>query len=137
MMPNRYSLFAGVALLVACGGITEPICACSPPGGGTAVITGTVVDPAAAPVEGATVRIRVVHDETCAEPDSSITRAAQTDAAGRFRHAESWGGGRKCFRVWAETPQGSASTASESQFVRIDFLATVVPDSVDLLIHLR
>ena len=136
-MPNRYSLFAGVALLVACSGITEPLCSCSPPGGGEALITGTVVNPAATPVEGATVRVRVVHDDTCAEPDSSVTRAVQTDAAGRFRHVEAWDGGRKCFRVWGEPPQGSASSASESQFVRIDFRDTVVPDSIDLLIHLR
>jgi hypothetical protein len=130
-------VLTALGLLLTSSCITEPLCACSPPGGGTAVITGTVGDPRSAPVEGASIRIRVVHDGTCEEPSYTVTRAVASDAAGRFRHTESWSGGRKCFRVWAEPPQGSALSASEPQNVRIDFLDAVIPDSVDLRITLR
>jgi hypothetical protein len=125
------------ALLVACDGLVQPVCACSPPGGGTAVITGTVVDAAALPVVGAPVRLRVLHGDTCTLPDSTLTYTVETGADGRFRHSTSWAGGRKCFGLHAEPPAGSAASASEMQAVRIDFLDTVVPDSVELLLTLR
>lgn len=135
---KRFPLITGTMLLLACSGITEPICACSPPGGGTAVITGTVRSPALAPVAGAAVQVRLMNNETCTEPQGTVVHAVQTDGAGRFRHTESWSGGRKCFRVWAEPPQGSALARSDSQFVRVDFLDTgVSPDSVDLALQLR
>ena len=133
---RRYAFFAAAALLFACSGITEPLCACSPPGSGTAVITGIVTDAAMAPVGSATVKLRVVK-ENCEEPDTTITTAVQSGATGRFRHSMSWSGGRKCFRLWAEPPQGSALAASDSQFVRIDFQDGAVPDSVELVFQLR
>lgn len=134
---RRYVPAAAAALLFACTGITEPICACSPPGGGEAVIGGIVTDPARAPVAGAAVRIRIMHDDTCAEPDTTLTRVAHADAEGRFRHVEAWSGGKKCFRVWAEPPQGAALSASEGELVRIEFRNVVVPDSVELHLRLR
>ena len=135
---KRFPLIAGTGLLFACSGITEPVCACSPPGGGTAVITGTVRSPAMAPVPGAAVTVRLMKDETCEDAAQTLVHVVQTDAAGRFRHRESWSGGRKCFRVWAEPPQGSALARSDSQFVRINFLDTgVSPDSVELTFQLR
>jgi hypothetical protein len=132
-----YYVGALVLLLLACDGITEPLCGCSPPGGGAAVIAGVVTDPELAPVAGAVVRVRVVQNESCEEPDSTITRAAQAGADGRFRHVEDWSGGRKCFRVWAEPPQGSPLSESASQLVRIDYLDVVRPDSVELSLQLR
>lgn len=135
---KRFPLFVGTALLVACTAITEPGCACSPPGGGTGVITGTVTSPAMAPVAGAAVQVRLMHDETCTDPQATVVRTVQTNVSGRFRHTESWSGGRKCFRVWAEAPQGSTLARSDSQFVRVDFLdAGVTPDSVELTFQLR
>ena len=134
---KRFRIAAAVVLLVACEAITEPICACSPPGGGEAVITGIVTDPATNPVVGATVLVRVMENETCQEPAATITRTATSAAAGRFRHIESWSGGRKCFRLWAEPPQGSTLSASESQLVQINYGMTVVPDSVDVTLRLR
>ena len=134
---KRFRTAAALALLVACDTITEPLCACSPPGGGTSVITGTVMDPASNPVAGSTVQVRVMQNESCEEMGTTITRAATSGADGRFRHTESWSGGRKCFRVWAEPSQGSGLSASESQLVRIDFGDTVTPDSIDVTLRLR
>jgi len=134
---KRFPLIAGTALIVACGGITEPLCGCSPPGGGAAVITGTVRSPALAPVAGAVVQVRLMKDETCEDVAQTLVHTAQTDAVGRFRQVQSWTGGRKCFRVWAEPPQGSALARSDSQFVRVDFFDVVRPDSVELAFHLR
>jgi hypothetical protein len=136
MKPLRIA--AAAVLLFACDTITEPtLCACSPPGGGTAVITGTVLDPATSPVVGATVQLRVMNDESCEEPPATLGGGVASGAGGRFRHTASWSGGRKCFRVWAEPPQGSTFSASESQFVRIDYGLTVTPDSVELALRLR
>jgi hypothetical protein len=135
---KRLPLITGTMLLLACSGITDPVCACSPPGGGTAVITGTVRSPAMAPVPGARVRVWLLQDNTCEEPARTVVSTVQTDAAGGFRHTESWSGGRKCFRVSAEPPQGSALAPSESQLVRVDFLDTgVTPDSVAVTLQLR
>ena len=134
---KRAIFFAALGLLFACGPITDPVCACSPPGGGEAVITGTVLDPADAPVGGATVTVRLLGDGSCGEVPVTVTRTTQSGADGRFRHREAWSGGRKCFRVRAEPPQGSALAPSEGEDVRIDFLDTVTPDSVHLILRLR
>jgi hypothetical protein len=134
---KRYTPFAVLALLFACTSVTEPLCACQPPGGGTAVVTGTVFDPTSAPVEGATVTVRLVKDLTCEEVEPTITGHVQSTTAGRFRATQSWAGGRKCFRVWAEPPLGSGLAPSERQYVRIDYLDRPVPDSVDLVLRLR
>ena len=134
---KRFRIAAAVALLVACDPITEPLCACSPPGGGTAVITGSVTDAAANPVVGAIVQVRLMNNATCDEMPVTVTRTATSGTAGRFRHTESWSGGDKCFRLWAEPPQGSSLSASESRLVRIDFGMTVSPDSVDVALQLR
>lgn len=137
-IPKRSSLLAVAAVVVACGTVTEPVCACSPAGGGTAVIVGVVTDASAAPVAGARVRLRLRQDESCAEAAQAPEGApSHTGADGRFRHTASWSGGRKCFRLWAEPPQGSGLAASDSQDVRVDFGATVRPDSVELLLKLR
>jgi hypothetical protein len=133
---KRFSLFVGSGLLVACG-ITEPICACSPPESPAAVITGTVSSPALAPVPGAAVQVRLMTNEACEDAAQTFVREVQTDAAGRFRHTEHGSGGR-CYRVWAEPPQGSALVRSDSQFVRVHFTDTrATPDSVDLAFQLR
>lgn len=132
---KRYRLLAALALLLSCEPIT--VCACSPPGGGTAVITGTVLDPAENPVQGAAVWMRLMQDVSCEEVTPTITSSVASGAAGRFRHTTSWSGGRKCFRFWAEPPQGSTLAASEGQLIRIDFLDTVTPDSVEITLRLR
>jgi hypothetical protein len=133
---KRFPLFVGTGLLVACG-ITEPICACSPPEG-RVLITGTVSSPAMAPVPGAAVQVRLMNAQTCEDVAPTLVREVQTDAAGRFRHTESSGGGPMCYRVWAEPPQGSALARSDSQFVRVTVTGfTASPDSVDLTFQLR
>ena len=134
---SRYTLFPALALLVACGALVDPVCGCSPPGGGTAVIRGLVKSPAEAPVPGATVQVRLMTDLSCVEPAVTITRSAQTDAAGEFRHSEGWSGGRKCFRVWATPPAGSPLSSSASELVRIDFLDGPDPDTTELVLQLR
>jgi hypothetical protein len=79
-----------------------------------------------------------MNDQTCTELPTVVVGAVQTGETGRFRHTTSWSGGRKCFRVWAEPPQGSALARSDSQFVRVDFLDTgASPDSVELTFQLR
>lgn len=91
-----------------------------------------------APVPGAAVQVWMLQDHTCEELPRTIVSTVQTDAAGGFRHTESWGGGRKCFRVSAEPPQGSALARSESQLVRVTFTDySASPDSVDLAFQLR
>jgi hypothetical protein len=135
---KRFPLFVGTGLLVACSGITEPICACSPPEGPPAVITGTVRSPALAPVPGAAVQVRLMNGETCEDLAQTLVRTVQTDGAGRFRHTERRSGGGMCYRVWAEPPQGSALVRSDSQFVRVHFTdVRATPDSVDLALQLR
>jgi hypothetical protein len=132
---KRFSFFAALGLL-ACGGITEPVCACSPPEDPRAVITGLVTTGAQEPVPGARVKVQLM-DEPCTPLPVLLVDTVQAGANGRFRHTESWSGGRKCFRVWAEPPQGSPLAASDSQFVRIGFLQAPRPDSVEVALRLR
>ena len=134
-----YRIVAAAALLVACQNIVgEELCGCSVPGPGRAVIAGAVTDPAAAPAEGAEVRVRLMADATCAEVQPTVVRTATTDAAGRFHHVEAWTGGSKCFQVWAEPAQGSPLAASERHLVRIDFGPSPAgPDSTALDLQLR
>jgi hypothetical protein len=134
---KRFPLIAGTGLFIACSGITEPVCGCSPfvP---TAKITGTVRSPAMAPVAGAAVQVRLMKNEACEDTAQTLVETVSTDAAGRFQHWASFSGGRRCFRVWAEPPQGSALVRSDSQFIRVSFTATgATPDSVDLTFQLR
>lgn len=129
---------AAVIVLVACGGtVVGPVCACSPPGGGTAVITGVVSDASAVPVAGARVHVRVAEDGTCVEPATSLTWTVETDGDGGYRHQLGWSGGEKCFRVWAAPPPGSPLADSESEHVRIDFRNGAEPVTVELDLVLR
>jgi hypothetical protein len=117
--------------------LTEPSCGCSPPGGGTAVITGRVAAPSATPIAGARVVFQLLHDGTCAEP-GVITGFVVSEASGRYRHTASWSGGSKCFRLWAEPPTATAWAASDSQVVHVDYgLTGAVPDSIELNFQLR
>lgn len=133
-MKRHIASAAAVVVLVACTGIVDPLCGCSMPAF-ESVITGSVTDPADTPVAGATVQVRVMHDGSCAEPGTTVTRTATSGADGRFRHVEAWTGAvEKCFRVWAEAPAGSALAASESALVRLGFDE---PDSVAVALRLR
>ncbi|CAN5811547.1 hypothetical protein BH23GEM8_BH23GEM8_09170 [soil metagenome] len=75
--------------------------------------------------------------DNCTVPDSVIMRTTRTGPNGRFRHMESWDGGYKCFRVWAEPPAGSDQGASAGENVRIEFRREVFPDSIELRLQLR
>jgi hypothetical protein len=133
----KHSCLAALPLLLlASSCITEPICACSPVGGGDAIITGYVTNPEMQAVENATVNVRLLMDN-CSVPDTLIVRTSRTGPTGRFRHKESWAGGYKCFRVWAEPPPGSALVASDGENVRIEYLREVFPDSIELHLQLR
>lgn len=125
--------------LLACSVITEPVCGCSPPGGGTVVVTGVVSAPDEAAVPGARVYMSVLNDGTCAEVPVTMTRSAEAGEGGRYRLTNSWGRAPdKCFRVWAEAPQGSALAPSEPRLLRVNFgLDAVVPDSVAIDFRLR
>jgi hypothetical protein len=134
---KRFPFFVGTGLLVACSGITDTACACSPyeP---SMLITGTVKSPAMAPVPGGVVKVRLMQGESCELVEPAVIRVMETDAAGRFRHRESGNGGRSCFRVLAEPPQGSALAPSDTQFVRVTFMDNrASPDSLDLILQLR
>jgi hypothetical protein len=135
---KRVPFFVGAGLLVACSGITDPVCACSPFEGPLVKITGTVRSPALAPVAGAAVQVRLMKPVTCEAVEPTLVRVVQTDAAGRFRHGENASNRDMCYRVWAEPPQGSVLARSDSQFVRVHFTEThATPDSVDLAFQLR
>jgi hypothetical protein len=135
---KRFPLFVGTGLLVACSGITDTACACSPFEGPLVLITGTVRSPALAPVPGAAVQVRPMNPVTCEAVEPTLVRVVQTDAAGRFRHGENESNRSMCYRVWAEPPQGSALARSDSQFVRVQFTDTLAtPDRVDLAFQLR
>jgi hypothetical protein len=137
---KRSRLAAAAMLLFACGTITEPICGCSPLPPGTGVLAGRVTDPAATSVRDATVRVRVLNDETCAElpPPAGVLLSTPTDGAGRFRALVAWDGPvRKCFQLWAEPPQGSTLAPSDSPRVRLDLRAAAPLDSVEVVLRLR
>jgi hypothetical protein len=135
----RFAPFALCALLLACSGVTEPICACSPPGGGAAVITGVVTAPDAAPVAGARVLLRLLNDGSCAEMPTTMTWSAETAASGVYRLNAGWSGGpEKCFHIWAEAPTDSPLSAAEGRTLRIDFgRIGVVPDTIEIDFRLR
>ena len=129
-------LFSAVAVF-ACGTIVEPVCGCSPPGGGEAVITGMVLDAASVPVAGAPVRLKLLQDESCAEVSFDQTGTVTSGADGGFRHTAAWSGGRKCFRIWADPPPASAAAPSEPRLLRIDYGMGAEPDSTHLVLQLR
>ena len=141
-MKTMFRMAALAVALTACDSIigVRPVCACSPPGGGTAIIAGQVVTAADAPAAGAVVTWEVLNNAPCQNTASpSAMKAVVTASAdGRFRHPTAWSGGNKCFRVFARA-QGAApgSASSDTHVVNIDFgLQGAVPDSVELLIRL-
>lgn len=139
-IPKRSPLLTVAAAVVACGTITEPVCGCSPGPPGTGVLAGIVTAPPEAPVAGATVRVRVLADETCAvlPPPSGVLLSTRTGDDGRFREQIAWASPtRKCFQMWAEPPQGSTLAASDSPRVRLEPRAAAPPDSVHVALRLR
>ena len=101
------------------------------------VLAGIVTTPSAALVGGATVRVRVLDEVSCAPP-AGVLMSTRTGDAGRFREVIAWSGpARQCFQVWAEPPQGSTLAASDSPKVRLDLRASAPLDSVEVVLRLR
>jgi hypothetical protein len=127
----------GALVLAACDLIgPPPICGCQPSPPLAAVVSGLVLGPADAPVEGAVVSIQKITPAcTLASTLPPISTSAGAD--GRFEHKQYWtsAGTTTCYRIWAEPASGSPLVASDTQTFQVAY--PVVPDSIEFVLRLK
>lgn len=140
-MKTLMRLLPLVLIVAACDILTpKPVCGCTPLGGGSAVVTGIVRNSSDALAPGALVTMQVLQDAPCQNvtPSATITTIVTAGADGRFRQPTAWGGGNKCFRLFARPAGSPAGVTSDTHIVNIEFrYEGAVPDSVELLLRLK
>ena len=127
------------AALTACDIVDpDPVCACTPPAEGFAVIKGTVIGPDALPVENARVSAHLVSDAPCGAPSTLGTALITTSGGeGQYRYALGWQGHvTKCWALWALPPAGSSLTASDTVLMVVSY-AYFPGDSITAQLQLR
>ncbi len=129
------------AVLTACDIVSppDPICACTPAVGGSAVLYGEVIDPDGHLVESSRVSAHLIADAPCPAVPATLQPGVfnTTGGSGQFRYAFAWSQPTtKCYAVWAAPTGGSSFSASDTVAVVVNYTATL-SDSAFVQLQLR